>query len=75
MDQAGLLRRYHRALEAGRYRSELRGISAFWFQNGDRPAQADIIYQAHVDRVAGRGSPALCDEALSRALKEIGNGQ
>lgn len=74
MPSANLLRTYNTVLSHARWRSELQGIGEnFWFEQGDRPSVADIIYQAHVDRVNGHGSPALCDEALARALKEIGN--
>jgi hypothetical protein len=57
-----------------KWRSELQAVGEdFWFRHGDRPATADIIYQAHVDRIAGRGSPAACDEALAKAIREIGS--
>ena len=75
MDQAkaNLLRTYNTILHAARYRSELQGIGEnFWFEHGDRPEVASLIYDAHCARIAGRGSPALCDEALQKAIKEMG---
>lgn len=73
MSPASLLREYAKALSNARYRSELQAIGEdFWFKHGDRPTVAGIIYQAHVDRVAGNGSPAECDAALAQAIKEVG---
>lgn len=71
-DQANLLRSYNAVLHGARHRWELQALGEdFWFKHGDRPAVADILYQAHVNRVAGRSSPAACDEALRSATKEI----
>jgi hypothetical protein len=71
MDTANLLRSYNTALHGARYRSELQAISDnFWLKHGDVPEVGYIICQAHVDRVAGIGSPALCDQALAKAIRE-----
>lgn len=72
-DKAALLRAYHAALSETRNPWDLQGAGeTFWFTHGDRPEAATIIYSAHFARVHGYGSPAACDEALARALKETG---
>jgi hypothetical protein len=58
-DKAALLRAYHDAISKASHPLHL--VDA-WLQ----------VRNAHRDRVRGQGSPAACDEALARALREIG---
>lgn len=79
MDQATILRLYHRALDgANTEHGVLRASRGFRAKHEITDDQWSLgmleIRHAHLDRAGGRGSPSLCDEALSRALKEIGNG-
>jgi hypothetical protein len=81
-DKAALLRAYHAALHRVRSTADgalTRADQYFWRairvgseeMNTLLPAR-DTIFAAHRDRVNGQGSPAACDEALARALREIG---
>lgn len=76
MDRASLLRAYHRALSEKRNAlSVRRAADRFWdshpLTEAITPA-VSIVYAAHFDRVAGNGSPAACDAALAKAMREFG---
>lgn len=76
-DQATLLRRYHMALSESRTDATLRRLDAtFWVDHmpvdfPSPPASFESVFTAHRERIAGRGSPALCDQALQTALRSI----
>lgn len=77
MDAANLLRAYNTALHEAVTTERVINISRRWRRDnafGDHTAATTAIRAAHLERVAGRGSPALCDEALQTAIREIGNG-
>ena len=72
-DKAALLRAYHYTLSDARFLYDIDSFDAtFRGDHGDLPAAAAIVLDAHTARVRGQGSPASCDEALARALREIG---
>lgn len=78
MTTANLLREYHLSLSDMR---DLRGlmdvVETFRTDNEilDRlPTPYLNVFMAHCYRVAGLSSPAECDQALTAAIKEIGNG-
>lgn len=73
-DQQNTLRRYHSALGQElrpggvelrnyRFRTNFKVVegSSLWLA-------MDIVLRAHQERVAGKGSPAACDDALREAL-------
>jgi len=78
MDAINLLRAYHRALDDKRSVLSLRrAADRFWSAHpltDNIAAPASRIYAEHRVRVLGEGSPALCDEALRAAIKEMGSG-
>jgi len=79
---ANLLRAYNTALSSARTNGQL--LEAHHDFHVDRrnamsmsPAEKwlaarDDIYHAHAQRIIGRGSPAECDAALAKAIKELG---
>lgn len=79
MDAANLLRAYHRALDEAKTEGTLRDRHVDFVERHKLsvfptpPAWVKTIRSAHRARVKGEGSPALCDEALARAIKDLGN--
>lgn len=75
-DTAALLRAYNAALHEARTTNQLTTADAVFrmrpTQNGALHSRAADVMFAHSLRVDGRGSPAECDAALAKALKEIG---
>lgn len=77
-DQATLLRRYHAKLSEARTNDQLTNFHIDFMEREKvpvlptPPAGIKAIRLAHRQRVAGEGSPALCDTALNEALREIG---
>lgn len=80
-DKANLLRAYNAALHEARTNGQL--LEARHGFHADRRnamsitpdeswlAARDDIYHAHAERIIGRGSPADCDAALQKAIREI----
>ena len=72
MDRAALLRAYHRELDKTTTLAALRDADASFSKNHGLSTETllDIgsIWLAHYDRISGEGSPALCIEALRKAL-------
>ena len=76
MDPATLLREYHRTLSDARYGYDIETFDfTFWKDHGPAPSASIGILNEHRRRVQGEGSPAACDEALSRAIQEIAHGR
>jgi hypothetical protein len=79
MDAANLLRSYARTLDDAREMTALVEAHKAFLRAKPRDlssAEFDAmmpIWTAHKKRVRGDGSPALCDEALQTAIKDIGN--
>jgi hypothetical protein len=75
-DAANLLRSYNTALHEARTPRELtlvrRVFSIALPGTDDTYGQFELIRRRHEARIACKGSPAECDEALARALREIG---
>lgn len=73
-DQAALLRGYARAIDGARNTRQLIDYECVFLDRkglNEVPDKWLPVRAAHRERIAGRGSPALCDEALNAALKEI----
>lgn len=73
-DQATLLREYARAIDGARHISQLVEYECGFLSRKDLDEVPDKwlpVRAAHRDRIAGRGSPALCDQALQTALRSI----
>ncbi len=77
-DPAALLREYHRALDDAKTPNQLAHCIAGFLERNKIPLPApagfSTIGDAHRDRVNSRGSPALCDDALNKAIREVGHG-
>ena len=78
MDAASILRAYNTALhEARTEHGVLRASRGFRAKHDVTDDQWSLgmleIRHAHLDRAGGRGSPAACDEALAKAIRENGN--
>lgn len=71
-DQATLLRRYHAALGEARTPVGLSSADLRFWPDG-APDRTRGLFEAHLARVRGEGSPADCDAALNQALREIGS--
>ncbi len=71
MSTANLLRAYAKALDGTRTGFGVSDADVRFWPDG-APAHARGIYDAHLRRVNGEGSPSECDAALQRAIKEIG---
>lgn len=74
MTSPALLRRYHEALSRALFTHDLVNTNAHFrldlhMQNTDETRR---LYGAHVARVAGRGSPAECDDLLNQLLQGRG---
>lgn len=64
MKTANKLIGFHNVLRHARWRDDLYDIDKRYWVGIKRPAKAAAIFQAHLDRIAGRGSPQECDDVL-----------
>ena len=76
MTAADTLRAYHRALGDERTASGLTMATRAFRRNRAEAVPRElngpmtVLLSHHLDRVKGRGSPAICDEALARVIRE-----